>query len=263
MTVQDIKKIAVVIPCHNEANGIANVIQKIPHDRLTRNHFDIQVFVVDNNSTDNTAEVAAQAGAHVIHESKKGKGNAMRTGFRSIPDNYDYVVMLDGDDTYDTGEILRLIEPLESGFCDVVIGSRIGGRIHGDSMPKFNLLGNWVFTHLVRYVYRANVTDVLTGYFAWQKRVIDELHPHLISDGFAIEMEMITKMARMKHSIMCVPISYTQRAGESNLRPIHDGWRILKMFMRNLSWQAPQTAMAVVAEGELPEAVATVEEKLA
>lgn len=242
------KNIAVVIPCYNEAKGIANVIKKIPHDRLTKNSFNIRVYVIDNNSTDSTAEVASRAGAIVIHESKKGKGNAMRTGFRSLPDDIDYVVMLDGDDTYDPGEVLRLIEPLSSNFSDVVIGSRMGGKIHGTSMPKFNLMGNWIFTHLVRYVYRANVTDVLTGYFAWKKPVIDQLHPHLISDGFAIEMEMITKMARMNHHITSVPISYMQRAGDSNLHPVKDGVRILKMFMRNLTWHPAGAKQTVIAE---------------
>ncbi|HEX9153501.1 MAG TPA: glycosyltransferase family 2 protein [Candidatus Saccharimonadales bacterium] len=244
MSREQTKNIAIIIPCHNEGKGIANVIKKIPRNCLTRNLYDIQVYVVDNNSTDNTAEEAHKAGATVIHEPKKGKGNAMRTGFRSIPASVDYVVMLDGDDTYDSGEILRLVEPLQAGFSDVVIGSRMSGRIHGDSMPMFNLMGNWIFTHLVRYVYRANVTDVLTGYFAWKKHVIDELHPHLVSDGFAIEMEMITKMARMNHQITSVPISYLQRAGDSNLHPIKDGVRILKMFVRNLTWH-PRVAGSV------------------
>jgi dolichol-phosphate mannosyltransferase len=168
----------------------------------------------------------------------------MRTGFSRLPKDTDYVIMLDGDDTYDPGEVLRMIEPLDSGFCDVVIGSRLGGKIHGDSMTLFNQMGNWIFTHLVRYVYRANVTDVLTGYFAWKKKSIDQLAPHLISDGFAIEMEMITKMARLKQDITSVPISYTQRSGESNLHPIRDGFRILFMFLRNLSWK-PKTAIAI------------------
>ncbi|HEU4913852.1 MAG TPA: glycosyltransferase family 2 protein [Candidatus Saccharimonadales bacterium] len=245
-----LRKIAVIIPCYNEAEGIANVISKFPHDRLTRDLYDIAIYVVDNNSSDNTAEAARQAGATVIHESQKGKGNAMRTGFRSIPDDVDYVVMLDGDDTYAPSEILRMLEPLRAGFSDVVIGSRMGGHIHGDSMPKFNLAGNWIFTHLVRYVYRANVTDVLTGYFAWKKEVIDSLHPHLVSDGFAIEMEMITKMARMNHRITSVPISYLQRAGETNLHPLKDGLRILKMFIRNLSWRPQNIAPVLVPTKE-------------
>ena len=160
--------------------------------------------------------------------------------------------MLDGDDTYDGGEFIRMVEPLSADFCDVVIGSRLSGRIHGASMSNFNRLGNWIFTHLVRYIYHgANVTDVLTGYFAWKKEVIDKLHPHLVSDGFAIEMEMITKMARMGFQMSSVPISYMQRAGQSNLHPVKDGLRILKMFVRNLTWRVrPALAPKPVAMSE-------------
>jgi glycosyltransferase involved in cell wall biosynthesis len=236
------KKVAVIIPCHNEASGIADVINKIPHDRLTRNFFDIRVYVVDNNSTDDTAAVAQAAGATVIRETKKGKGNAMRTGFRSLPKDTDYVVMLDGDDTYNSDEIMRLIEPLHSNFCDVVIGSRLSGKMLDDSMKGFNRFGNWFFTNAVRIIYQANTTDVLTGYFAWKKHVIDDLHPHLVSEGFAIEMEMVTKMAKLGHDMSSVPISYHPRAGESNLRPVHDGARILKMLVSNIKWQ-PKRSM--------------------
>ena len=106
----------------------------------------------------------------------------------------DYVVMLDGDNTYQPKEVLRLIELLHSGFYDVALGSRMGGRISEGSMAGFNQAGNWIFSHLVRYFYRVNVTDVLTGYFAWKREVVERLRPHLVSKGFAIEMEMITKM---------------------------------------------------------------------
>lgn len=241
LTPKNLKKIAIIIPCYNEAKGIANVIKKFASaEKMARHGYELQIFVIDNNSKDNTSEIARAAGATVIFEGKKGKGNALRTGFASIPKDVDYVAMLDGDDTYSPKELLRVIEPLRSNFADVVIGSRIGGKMHGDSMTFFNRTGNWIFTHLVRYVYRANVTDVLTGYFAWKKKAIDELYPHLISDGFAIEMEMVTKMAKLKHDITSVPITYTQRAGESNLHPIRDGFRILFMFLRNLTWKPNQ-----------------------
>lgn len=240
MTSNRTYKVAVVIPCYNEAKGIAKVINKIPYQHLERHGFITQAFVIDNNSTDNTATVARNAGAIVFSEHKKGKGNALRTGFASLPKDIDYVAMLDGDDTYSPRELIRMLEPLHSDFCDAVIGSRLGGKMHGDSMSLFNLFGNWLFTHLVRYVYRANTTDVLTGYFAWKKDAIDRLYPHLKSDGFAIEMEMVTKMARMDYHITSVPISYTQRAGDSNLRPVVDGSRILRMFMKNLFWKYPK-----------------------
>jgi dolichol-phosphate mannosyltransferase len=144
--------------------------------------------------------------------------------------------MLDGDDTYRGEEILRLIELLDSGFCDMVIGSRLSGRITDGSMTEFNRMGNWIFSHLVRYIYKVKVTDVLTGYFAWTRKTVEEMHPHLVSEGFAIEMEMVTKMARLGKEICSVPITYDSREGESNLRPIRDGLRILAMLLNNLFW---------------------------
>jgi glycosyltransferase involved in cell wall biosynthesis len=203
---------------------------------LAKDSFHFDLIVVDNNSTDQTAEIAEQAGARVITETHKGKGNAMRAGFDNIDPDAEYVVMIDGDDTYRPEEVLRLLEPLHNNFCDVVIGSRLGGKIHGEAMNTFNRGGNWMYTHLVRIIYRLNVTDVLSGYFAWKRTVIDDLAPHLHSQGFAIEMEMITKMSRMKLSVYSVPISYHQRGGISNLRPIHDGIGILQTFSKNLRW---------------------------
>lgn len=229
--------VSVLIPCYNEAKGIGDVIKKMPYKRAARNRWNLHVYVIDNNSTDNTAEVAAKAGATVLHESKKGKGNAIRTGFASVPDDTDFVVMLDGDDTYDAGEVLRMVEPLYNKFCTVVIGSRLTGKRSSDSMSLTSRVGNWFFTNLVRITHKVSVTDVLTGYFAWTKEALDDLAPHLKSEGFAIEMEMITKMARMNYDIYSVPISYTPRAGESNLQPVSDGVRILKMFASTLHWR--------------------------
>jgi glycosyltransferase involved in cell wall biosynthesis len=235
------KKIAVVIPCYNEAASIAQVIKKFPRRKLAKYSFSLNMYVVDNNSVDRTAKIAKRAGAKVVSELKKGKGHALRAGFGAVAEDVDYVVMLDGDDTYSPEEVLRMVEPLDSDFCDVVVGSRLGGRIQNSAMTTFNRLGNWLFTNAVRTVYRANVTDVLTGYFAWKKQALDGLYPHLKSDGFAIEMEMVTKMARLGYEMTSVPISYHPRAGESNLRPVRDGGRILKMFLKNLTWNfAPQ-----------------------
>jgi glycosyltransferase involved in cell wall biosynthesis len=236
------KRIAVIIPCLNEADSITAVLEKMPRKELAHNEMELEVIVVDNGSTDNTAELARRAGAQVVLERQRGKGNALRTGFRHLGDA-DFVVMLDGDDTYDPREMPRLLEPLTSGFCSVVIGSRLGGKILDDSMHSFHRLGNWVYTHLVRLSYRVNVTDVLTGYFAWTREAIDDLAPQLASSGFAIEMEAITKLARLGYDIYSVPISYHPRSGESSLRPFVDGLRILRMYLRNLRWH-PTTAEA-------------------
>jgi len=241
------KKVAVVIPCYNEAASIAKVIAKFPRAALAEQGLELHVFVVDNNSSDDTAATAKKTGVTVVHESLKGKGNALRAGFKSLPGDIDYVVMLDGDDTYSPEEILRVLEPLRSNFCDVVVGSRLGGRIQTTAMSRTNRLGNRLFTAAVRICYRANVSDVLTGYFAWKKPALDALTPHIKSVGFAVEMEMITKMARLGQRMASVPISYNPRLGHSNLHPFRDGLRILSMLVKNLVWR-PAQALGATSE---------------
>ena len=244
MNNQKNKKITVLVPCYNEEDGIGDVITGFDKESLKSMGFDLDILVIDNNSTDRTGEIARSLGATVIVEKQKGKGNAMRTGFKNVPKDTDYVAMLDGDNTYRPQELIRLIEPLNSGFSRVVIGTRLNGRIMPGSMTKLNYAGNWIFSHLVKYLYASNVTDVLTGYFAWKRDVIEDLHLHLESNGFAIEMEMITKMSKLGEEIYSVPISYDSREGESNLRPFYDGSRILMMLLRNLFWK-PNKNMSV------------------
>lgn len=232
-----LKKVTVLIPCYNEEGSIGGVIKAFPVKKMLAQGYELNIVVINNNSTDRTAEVATSFGATVLHEPKKGKGNAIRLGFNSISSDTDYVVMLDGDNTYRPEEILRLLELLHSDFCDVAIGSRLGGRMSEGAMTTLNRAGNWIFSHLVRYFYRVNVTDVLTGYFAWKRQALERLRPHLFSEGFAIEMEMVTKMANLGEEIYCVPISYIAREGDTNLRPFYDGARILWMFTKNLFWK--------------------------
>lgn len=250
------RSVAALIPCRNEERGIGAVIQAFPRTQLLRHGFSLDIVVIDNASTDRTAELARDHGARVVYEPTRGKGNAMRRAFHEIRDA-DFVVMLDGDDTYLAGEIFRLIELIDSGFCDAVVGSRLGGRIVDGSMPLMNRAGNWLFSHIVRALYRVNVTDVLTGYFAWRSDVLIALRDHIHSQGFTIEMEMITKMARMGYDVYSVPITYRQRAGGSHLRPVSDGARILVECFRNIAWRPPQVVPAALSAASLIEAAAT------
>ncbi len=230
------KKITVLIPCYNEEEGIANVLHDIQREKLHQLGYIVDIAVIDNNSSDNTSKVAKENGARVIFEPKKGKGNAIKTGFESISSDTDYIIMLDGDDTYKASEIQRLIEPLESNFCDVVVGSRLGGKMMNGSLRIRNRMANWAYTFLVRHFYHANITDVLSGFFAWKKTSLDGLTLHLESDGFAIEMEMVTKMVKLDYEIYSVPITYKVRKGKTKIDSLKDGLRILKMFFANLNW---------------------------
>jgi glycosyltransferase involved in cell wall biosynthesis len=230
------RKLTILIPCHNEERGISKVIHTIPLSLLTRLGIITEIIVIDNNSTDRTVENAQAANAIVIRETKKGKGNAILTGFNAVKSGTHFVVMLDGDNTYKSKEIVRMIEPLMNNFCDVVVGSRLGGKIKKNSLKFQNRVANWIYTFIVRQFYKANVTDVLSGYFAWKKEVLDELTPHLESEGFEIEMEMITKMKRLGFEMFSVPITYDEREGETKIDSIRDGIKILSMFAKNLYW---------------------------
>jgi glycosyltransferase involved in cell wall biosynthesis len=238
------KQLAVIIPCHNEAENIADVIRQFPIEKLQQSNITLRIYVIDNNSSDNTAEIAQAMGATVITERAQGKGNALRAGFNSLPNDIDYVVMLDGDNTYQPQEICRLLEPLQTNFCDAVVGSRLGGRIQKSAMNKTNRIGNRLFTLATRLLYGTNISDVLTGYFAWKKPALDVLMPHVKSAGFAVEMEMITKMARLRHRLTSVPISYNPRGGQSHLRPFRDGMRILSTLIKNIMWR-PRVELAI------------------
>jgi len=246
------EKIAILIPCYNEEQGIAKVIDNIPYRLLETNGFEARVIVIDNNSSDRTAEIAASKGVQVISEREKGKGNAMRTGFASIGSDTAYVVMLDGDNTYDPGEMLRLIEPIKNDFCDVVIGSRLGGKVTKKAFKAQNRLVNNLYTSLVRRFYGANITDVLSGFFAWRADVVIGMRDHLQSSGFSIEMEMISKMVKLDYAIYSVPITYNIREGETKIESLKDGVKILMTFSRNLFWAPSEASVtAQVSRGTL------------
>ena len=231
------KKISILIPCFNEEKGLGKVIDGVPAEKLAHLGYQTEIIVIDNNSSDQTVQVATERRVRIVSEKKQGKGNALATGFRSVSSNTDYVVMLDGDNTYKSKEIPRMIEPLESNFCDVIIGSRLEGKLNGTSLSLSHRIANWFFTFFVRRFYLTNTTDTCTGYFAWKKEVIDELIPHIKSSGFAIEAEMITKMARLGYKIYSVPITYDAREGDSKLSPIVDGIKITWMLFQNLAWK--------------------------
>lgn len=231
------KKISILIPCYNEEEGIGLVIDEIPVESLYYHGFITNILVIDNNSKDKTVEIAKSKGVQVIEELSQGKGNALITGFKAVCDDCDYVVVIDGDNTYKPQEIMRLIEPLESGFCDVIAGSRIGGKTMSGSLEFSHRFVNWAFAFFVRQFYQANITDALTGFLAIKSDVVKILIPNLHSIDFTIEMEMITKMKRLGFSIYSVPITYDRRMGKSKIHSYSDGFRILIMFIKNIWWK--------------------------
>lgn len=231
------KKVTIIIPCYNEEKGIGKVIDSIPVHKLEKNNYITEIIVIDNNSTDKTAEVARSRNVRLIKEARKGKGVAIQTGFDHVTDDTKYIVMLDGDNTYKGSEIIRMIEPLESKFSDVVVGSRLNGKLKRGSLIFQNRVANWAYTFLVRHFYNANTTDVLSGYYAWKKEVVDAVKPYITSTGFSIEMEMTIKLVRMGYEICSVPITYDRREGFTKVETIKDGLLVLHMFAKNFFWK--------------------------
>jgi glycosyltransferase involved in cell wall biosynthesis len=237
------KRISVsfIIPAYNEEASIGDVIDSITQEMRENLALHAEILVIDDGSVDKTAPIAEGRGARVIsHEKNQGKGAAINTAFRNLRPESDYVIMLDADSTYLGHEAGRLLEPLTSGLCDVIIGSRLGGKMSEDSMTRFNRIGNWLFTFFIREIYKANITDSCSGYIAWKRRVVDELAGCELSGGFSIEVEMIVKARKLGYTIYSVPITYRKRTGRvSNLKPVSDGIKIMSAIFRNMLWKPP------------------------
>jgi glycosyltransferase involved in cell wall biosynthesis len=165
----------------------------------------------------------------------------MLLGFKKYPKDSDYVVMMDGDNTYKGQEMYRLLEPLINNFGDVIIGSRMTGKMLDRSFKFQNRVANWAYAFFVRTFYHTNVTDVLSGYFAWKREALEDLAPHITSAGFTLEMEMVTKMLKLGHEVYSVPITYDRRDGYSKIETFKDGIKILNQLFSNIFWSPDTT----------------------
>ncbi len=221
-------RVAVVVPCHNEAATAGKVVRDfravLP---------EAQVLVVDNASTDATAETARQAGARVLHEPRPGKGFALLAGFREAR-GADYFVMVDGDDTYPAEDVVKLLEAARAG-ADMVVGTRLAGAEQG-AFRAGHSLGNRLFNLLVRMLFGVRTGDLFSGYRVLSRRFL-ETTP-LIARGFEVEAELALQAVVQGYRTVEVPIRYRARPEESpsKLHTYRDGYRILVailMFFRD------------------------------
>jgi len=216
-------KIAVLIPCFNEEATVAQVVREF---RAALPEAEIVVF--DNNSTDQTVERARQAGARVEFERRQGKGFVVRQMFQTI--DADIYVMVDGDSTYPSHAVHRLIEPILDDRADMVVGS----RLHTGSNSKFRLLnrlGNYFFASLFRMIFNATVTDILSGYRAFNRRFVQDIP--LFGGGFEIEAELTVKTLQRGFRLVEVPVDLVPRPANSHskIRIFHDGFVILSTIL--------------------------------
>jgi glycosyltransferase involved in cell wall biosynthesis len=223
MAQQKEPKIAVLIPCYNEEQTIGKVIEQFRKELPWA-----EIYVFDNCSTDSSAEIAARQGAVVIFEPRKGKGYVVEKMFDSI--DADIFVMVDGDDTYPAQMVHQLIEPLRSGKADMVVGARLA-EYADRSFKPLHVFGNNLVRGLVNWVFKANLTDIMSGYRAFGRRVTG-LIP-VVSAGFEVETELSIQMLYYQMKILEVPVPYRPRpqGSVSKLNTFRDGFKVLwKIF---------------------------------
>lgn len=217
--------VSVVIPALNEAENLPHVLPRIPADVE-------EVILVDGLSMDDTINVARRLlpEVRIVHETKKGKGNALMAGFRAA--RGDIIVMLDADGSTDPAEIPVYVGALLAG-ADFVKGSRfVQGGGSADLTP-IRRLGNFGFVQIVRMLFGGRFTDVAYGYNAFWKDVLPVLE--LDGEGFEIETMMNVRALRTGLKVAEVPSFEAPRIfGASNLRALPDGWRIVKTIVREL-----------------------------
>jgi glycosyltransferase involved in cell wall biosynthesis len=226
-------RIAVIVPCYNEETTIGKVVADfravLPH---------ATVYVIDNNSTDRTREIALGAGATVLTEKRQGKGEVLKGVCERV--EADYFILVDGDDTYPAEEAQSLLDPLFRDEADMVVGSR-RDAYGATAPPLLHRSGNELVCSLVNGIFGSKLTDVMSGYRAFSWRIARALP--IVSVGFDVETEMTIQLLYRRYLLKEVPIRYRSRppASVSKLRTFNDGWRVLLKIMVLLVAYKPLT----------------------
>ncbi len=218
--------ISIVMPCLNEEQTVESCVRKALA-WLERSPYSGEVVVVDNGSTDRSAELAAAAGASVVQEPRPGYGAALRRGFAE--GTGDWLVMGDCDDTYDFGDLDPLMKPLAEGY-DMAVGNRFAGGIAPGAMTwSHRYIGTPVISFLLRVFSGLKVGDSQCGLRAFTREALDRLD--LRTDGMELASEMILKSARRGLRVADIPVPYDIRLGEAKLNTMRDGWRHLRFLL--------------------------------
>lgn len=226
--------IAVLIPCYNEAMTIRKVVddfQKVLPQGV--------IYVYDNNSTDNTAEIARQAGAIVRYETQQGKGNVIRRMFREI--DAECYVIVDGDDTYPASYAPKMIQKVLEDKVDMVIGDRLSTTYFEENKRPFHNIGNALVMGCINFLFKSNIKDIMTGYRAFSYQFVKSFP--VLSSGFEIETEMSIHAIDKNMSIFNVEIDYRDRpiGSESKLNTYIDGFKVLKTISKLFRCYRPLT----------------------
>lgn len=220
-------KVAVLIPCYNEAKTIRKVIEDfskvIPEkDRV--------IYVYDNNSTDDTAKIAAEAGAIVRKEYQQGKGNVIRRMFREI--DAECYIMVDGDDTYPAEYAPEMIKKVLARKVDMVVGDRLSSTYFTENKRPFHNFGNSLVRKSINVLFKSDIKDIMTGYRAFSYQFVKSFP--VLSHGFEIETEMSIHAIDKNMLLDNVVIDYRDRpeGSESKLNTYSDGFKVLRTILK-------------------------------
>jgi glycosyltransferase involved in cell wall biosynthesis len=224
------KNIKVIIPAFNEEQSICLVLKDIPAGLVS------EVVVVNNNSTDNTVNVAQDAGATVLTETQRGYGKACLTGLDYVRKNggCDIVVFIDGDYSDHPDEMQKILEPILNNTADMVIGCRVKSKRDAGSMTPQQVFGNWLAVFLIRLLFRHRFTDL--GPFraiTWQ--ALEKINMQDTNYGWTVEMQV--KAVKLKLRCTDVSVSYRRRIGVSKISgtikgTVLAGYKIIKTIFK-------------------------------
>ena len=233
-------KIAVLIPCYNEAKTVEKVVTD-----FRRVLPEATIYVYDNNSTDGTAELAAAAGAVVRHEYQQGKGNVMRRMFREI--DAEAYVLVDGDDTYPAEAAPEMVRAVTQRQADMVVGDRLSSTYYTQNKRPFHNFGNDLVRFCTNHLFGGKIKDIMTGYRAFSYQFV-KTYP-VLSRGFEIETEMTIHALQRNMQVDNVVIEYRDRpeGSESKLNTYSDGFKVLGTILRLFKNYRPFTFFGVLA----------------
>lgn len=218
-------KIAVLIPCYNESQTVRQVVQDWKQALP-----EATIYVYDNNSTDDTARIAEEAGAIVRPEYQQGKGNVIRRMFREI--DAQVYVMVDGDDTYPANRAREMVDLIRFKQADMVVGDRLSSTYFTENKRRFHNFGNTLVRWSINTLFKSSVKDIMTGCRAFSYEFVKTFP--VLSAGFEIETEMTIHALDKNMKIDHVLIDYRDRpaGSESKLNTVMDGMKVLSTIVR-------------------------------
>ncbi len=215
-------KNCILIPSYNEARTIGAITKELKSRGLT-------VYVVDDGSTDNTANIAAREGAVVIaHDRNKGKGASLIEGFdRILKESFDAVLIVDGDGQHATGDVDNFFKKMAETGADIVIGNRM---LDTASMPVIRRITNRIMSRVISKMCGENIPDTQCGFKLIKRNVLESIKFEF--SNFEIESEILLKAARKGFKIESVPVKTVYRDETSNIKPIFDTIRFLSFLIK-------------------------------